>query len=145
MISGMSMQTLKIETRFLRNYRQREEYRKAAHDPLSSTTKQLSAKFGSSPSAPIRPHRRPKDIVDKSLEVQARLSRESSERQRALDLIRRKKREMLCLELFSVILLVDMVMSTIVRRSKKHTVMETGGGAVVQITDGVRSYRLKPW
>ena len=79
---------------FIRNYRRREEYRKAAHDPLSSITQQLSAKFGSSSSVPIRPYRRPKDIVDKPPEVQARLSRESSERQRALDLIRRKKREM---------------------------------------------------
>lgn len=42
----------------------------------------------------MRPTRLPKDIVDKPPEVQARLSRESSERQRALELIRRKKREM---------------------------------------------------
>lgn len=40
------------------------------------------------------PPRPPKDIEDKPPELQARLSRESSERQRALELIRRKKREM---------------------------------------------------
>ncbi|KDR70040.1 hypothetical protein GALMADRAFT_35279, partial [Galerina marginata CBS 339.88] len=75
--------------------KKREESRKFAHDPLTSITRQLASR--SSPSS-AKPFRRPappmKYDADKPPDVQARLSRESSERDRALDLIRRKRREM---------------------------------------------------
>ncbi|PPQ98091.1 hypothetical protein CVT26_003261 [Gymnopilus dilepis] len=76
--------------------RRREESRKYAHDPLTSITRQLASRTSdpSSSSRSSRTTRPPKAIADKPPEVQERLSRESSERERALELIRRKKREM---------------------------------------------------
>ncbi|KAF9482915.1 hypothetical protein BDN70DRAFT_800562 [Pholiota conissans] len=78
--------------------RKREESRKFAHDPLTSIERQLASRSSGSTSKPEPRYRRPppprKEISDKPPEVQARLSRESSERERALELIRRKKREM---------------------------------------------------
>ncbi|KAL0567838.1 hypothetical protein V5O48_014159 [Marasmius crinis-equi] len=71
--------------------RKRDSARKSLHDPLTSITKQLapSSSSSSSSSKPRPPPRIPHN------EVNARLSRESSERQRALALIQRKKREMM--------------------------------------------------
>ncbi|KAF8959812.1 hypothetical protein BDZ97DRAFT_1666698 [Flammula alnicola] len=78
--------------------RKREESRKFAHDPLTSITRQLATRpsgYSSSSRSQFRPPASSlKAISDKPPEVQARLSRESSERERALELIRRKKREM---------------------------------------------------
>ncbi|KAF9561499.1 hypothetical protein CPC08DRAFT_722735 [Agrocybe pediades] len=76
--------------------KRREEFRKSAHDPLTSITKQLASRESSSSSS-SRSFKHPSSlptISDKPPEVRARLSRESSERERALELIRRKKREM---------------------------------------------------
>ena len=79
----------------LHNFRRREEYRKSVHDPLTSITKQLASKTGPSSSrTPMRPPLLKKEMDGKHSDVQSRLSRESSERQRALELVRRKKREM---------------------------------------------------
>jgi len=78
-------------------FRKRDESRKYVHDPLTSITKQLSARPSSASSSskvPYRPALPLKINSDKPPEVQARLSRESTERQRALELIRRKRREM---------------------------------------------------
>jgi hypothetical protein len=79
-------------------YRKREESRKFAHDPLTSIERQLASRSSGTTSKPRPTYRRPpsssNEISDKPPEVQARLSRESSERERALELIRRKKREM---------------------------------------------------
>ncbi|KAF8168567.1 hypothetical protein B0H34DRAFT_793148 [Crassisporium funariophilum] len=80
--------------------RKRDESRKSVHDPLTSITKQLASRpsFSLSSSSSKSSYRRPpsfaKTTPGKPPEVQARLSRESSERERALELIRRKKREM---------------------------------------------------
>ncbi|PPQ88270.1 hypothetical protein CVT25_005433 [Psilocybe cyanescens] len=79
--------------------KKREESRKFAHDPLTSITRQLASRPSSSSSSSTRPFRPPHPPrsnanSDKPPEVQARLSRESSERERALELIRRRKREM---------------------------------------------------
>ncbi|KJA22039.1 hypothetical protein HYPSUDRAFT_672254 [Hypholoma sublateritium FD-334 SS-4] len=76
--------------------KKREESRKQAHDPLTSIERQLATRSSSSSSqskAKYRPPLPSKTIADKPPEVQARLSRESSERERAMELIRRKKRE----------------------------------------------------
>ncbi|KIK05072.1 hypothetical protein K443DRAFT_373534 [Laccaria amethystina LaAM-08-1] len=74
--------------------RKRDEFRKSAHDPLTSITKQLASRSPSSSSSyrsrPTLPHTAPSAPP----EVQARLSREMSERERAQELIRRKRREM---------------------------------------------------
>ncbi|KAF5312966.1 hypothetical protein D9619_003745 [Psilocybe cf. subviscida] len=80
--------------------RKREEYRKNAHDPLTSIERQLASRssgFSSSSSSRGRmaPPVSTRALSDKPPEVQARLTRESSERERALELIRRKKRETL--------------------------------------------------
>ena len=76
--------------------RKREESRKTAHDPLTSIERQLASRSPSS-SSQSKPKYRSSlpsaTVADKAPEVQARLSRESSERERALELIRRKKRE----------------------------------------------------
>ena len=65
---------------------------------MTLITKQLagrpSASRSSSSKAPYRPSLPSKANHDKPPEVQARLSRESTERERALELIRRKRREM---------------------------------------------------
>ncbi|KAJ6518983.1 hypothetical protein C8R45DRAFT_1048106 [Mycena sanguinolenta] len=73
--------------------------RKSVHDPLTSITYQLASRHGSSPSS--KPTYRPCSAAMSSThdpsqppEVQARLTRESSERERAMELIRRKQREM---------------------------------------------------
>ncbi|KAF6741904.1 hypothetical protein DFP72DRAFT_792244, partial [Ephemerocybe angulata] len=78
--------------------KKRDERRKAVHDPLTSITKQLAA--SSSPkSSRCRPPQRPASSSSSQLQdqtrdlTQARLSRESSERQRALALIEKRKRE----------------------------------------------------
>ncbi|TFK71856.1 hypothetical protein BDN72DRAFT_764207 [Pluteus cervinus] len=79
----------------LEGKRQRDDIRKSHHDPLTSITKQLSSRTSPPKSKPSRPsgsHSRPFSSSDKP-EVTARLTRESSERERALELIRRKKRE----------------------------------------------------
>ena len=76
-------------------FRKRDESRKYVHDPI---TKQLStrpsASTSSSSKAPYRPALPSKTNRDKPPEVQARLSRESTERERAMELMRRKRREM---------------------------------------------------
>ncbi|KAJ8077564.1 hypothetical protein PM082_001996 [Marasmius tenuissimus] len=72
--------------------RKRDSARKSIHDPLTSITKQLASSSSSKP-APRKPQRRPSSTSNS--EVDARLSRESSERERALALIRRKKQEMM--------------------------------------------------
>ncbi|TFK18896.1 hypothetical protein FA15DRAFT_564216, partial [Coprinopsis marcescibilis] len=78
----------------------REENRKAGYDPLTSITKQLAASKGPSSRPPFDSFRRPRpspldhrryDPHDP--QVQARISRESSERERARMLIERRKRE----------------------------------------------------
>ncbi|KAF8641777.1 hypothetical protein AX16_009803, partial [Volvariella volvacea WC 439] len=75
--------------------RQRDAMRKSQHDPLTSITKQLSSR--SSPPKPKYPSRSlpapPQSSAEQRPEVAARLARESSERQRALELIKRKKQE----------------------------------------------------
>jgi hypothetical protein len=75
--------------------RRRELARKSRNDPLTSITQQLASRPSSSSSLPRSHQSRvapPKPSTNPP-ELQARLSRESSERQRALELIRRKKRE----------------------------------------------------
>jgi len=78
--------------------RKRDESRKYVHDPLTSITKQLAARpsvsTSSSSKASYRPAPPSKANHDKPPEVQARLSRESTERERAMELIKRKRREM---------------------------------------------------
>lgn len=76
--------------------RKREESRKTAHDPLTSIERQLATRSSGSSFQSRSNYRRPppKTLADKPPEVQVRLTRESSERDRALELIRRKKREM---------------------------------------------------
>ncbi|KAJ6619291.1 hypothetical protein B0H10DRAFT_2026819 [Mycena sp. CBHHK59/15] len=76
--------------------RKRDTARKSIHDPLTSITHQLASRQGSSPSKSTyrpRPPALPPN-TSRPPEVQARLARESSERERALELIRRKQREM---------------------------------------------------
>jgi len=77
--------------------RKRDESRKYVHDPLTSITRQLAARpsvsTSSSSKAPYRPALPSNANHGKPPEVQARLSRESTERERALELIRRKRRE----------------------------------------------------
>ncbi|KAF5376924.1 hypothetical protein D9615_007332 [Tricholomella constricta] len=76
--------------------RKRDTARKSIHDPLTSITKALASR-SSAPSSSSRSFRRPRPISEASKappEVHARLSRESTERERALELIRRKKREL---------------------------------------------------
>ncbi|KAH6911206.1 hypothetical protein BKA70DRAFT_1035271, partial [Coprinopsis sp. MPI-PUGE-AT-0042] len=80
--------------------RKRQEARKAEYDPLTSITKQLSSKKSSQPGSSRQSYPQPSNRSKPSMPppdapppVQARLTRESSERQRALALIERKKRE----------------------------------------------------
>lgn len=75
----------------------REELRKSANDPLTAITRQLAARSGSGSSLSSRTAMKPPPLPRLNTtpnDVDARLSRESSERERALALIRRKKREM---------------------------------------------------
>jgi hypothetical protein len=72
-------------------YRKRDLAHKFMNDPLTSITHQLASR-----SAPTRRRPPPSRSLPSSAppEVHARLSREVSERERALELIRRKKKEM---------------------------------------------------
>ncbi|RDB27181.1 hypothetical protein Hypma_004380 [Hypsizygus marmoreus] len=75
--------------------RKRDTARKSMHDPLTSITQQLSSRATASSSGAFRrPRPPPPASAMAPPEVQARITRESSERERALDLIRRKKREL---------------------------------------------------
>ncbi|KAJ7690260.1 hypothetical protein B0H17DRAFT_856829, partial [Mycena rosella] len=84
-----------LPIRFIR-CRKRDTARKSVHDPLTSITHQLASRHGSTSSKPSYRPRPPAIPVNTSRppEVHARLTRESSERERALELIRRKQREM---------------------------------------------------
>ncbi|KAF9262465.1 hypothetical protein L218DRAFT_406813 [Marasmius fiardii PR-910] len=76
--------------------RKRDNTRKSLHDPLTSITHQLASSSSAKASAhPLKSHRKSAPIANGSHppEVNARIVRESSERERALALIRRKKRE----------------------------------------------------
>ncbi|KAG6917272.1 hypothetical protein DXG01_003220 [Tephrocybe rancida] len=77
--------------------RKRDAARKSIHDPLTSITKELASRSSTSDSSTSYRRRRPRPPPEASMappEVHARLTRESSERERALELIRRKKREL---------------------------------------------------
>ncbi|CAK5274416.1 unnamed protein product [Mycena citricolor] len=78
--------------------RKRDTARKSIHDPLTSITHQLASRHGSNTASVSSSYRtRPVARASSSStppEVQARLSRESSERERAQALIRRKQQEM---------------------------------------------------
>ncbi|KAG5641564.1 hypothetical protein DXG03_004777 [Asterophora parasitica] len=76
--------------------RKRDTARKSIHDPLTSITKELASRSSpsSSSSSTFRRPRPPSETLRAPPEVHARLTRESTERERALDLIRRKKREL---------------------------------------------------
>lgn len=76
--------------------RKRDEYRKSAHDPLTSITKQLSSSKDSRSSSSFRQPSLPSSSSGLTPQdpKQARLARESSERQRALALIEKRKREL---------------------------------------------------
>lgn len=81
------------------DYRLRDQARKSAHDPLTSINQQLVRISSDSHSTSSRPKNRrdapqPRGGEGSQPQVAERLSRESSERQRALALIARKKREM---------------------------------------------------
>ncbi|KAH9921452.1 uncharacterized protein B0H18DRAFT_828475, partial [Fomitopsis serialis] len=77
----------------------RELARKSVNDPLTSINHQLSARPGTQStrstfrSRPSRPDRPPPSSSEPRSAEAARMNRESAERQRALELIRRKKRE----------------------------------------------------
>ena len=76
-------------------FRKLDESQIYVSDPLTSITKSLAVR--PSPSMSSLSYRTPlpsKANHGKSSEVEARLSREPTERERALELIRRKKREM---------------------------------------------------
>ncbi|OBZ77207.1 Peptidyl-prolyl cis-trans isomerase [Grifola frondosa] len=74
--------------------RMRDLARKSVSDPLTTINSQLASRSASTPS--FRHPRSPNVPMSSRAppEVSERLSRESSERQRALELIRRKKREL---------------------------------------------------
>ncbi|PPQ68870.1 hypothetical protein CVT24_007679 [Panaeolus cyanescens] len=75
--------------------RRRDESRKNVHDPLTSITKQLARHSSNSLSSSSSRHRPPLPRApDGPPEVQARLTREMSERERAQALIQRKRKEM---------------------------------------------------
>ncbi|KAG5637598.1 hypothetical protein H0H81_003989 [Sphagnurus paluster] len=76
--------------------RNRDTTRKSMHDPLTSITKELASRptASSSYSGSFRRMHPPPEITRAPPEVHARLTRESTERERALELIRRKKREL---------------------------------------------------
>lgn len=85
-----------IPTRLITGSRIRELARKSVHDPLTSINQQLARRSSDTDAPRSRPaFRRPLPIGGSTQpEVSARLNRESSERQRALELIKRKKREL---------------------------------------------------
>ncbi|KAK0456572.1 hypothetical protein EV421DRAFT_1895789 [Armillaria borealis] len=72
--------------------RKRDTARKSIHDPLTSITHQLASKSSSSSSSSSRQRPRPASAPGQPPEVSARITRELSERERALALIRRKKK-----------------------------------------------------
>ncbi|KAI0794967.1 hypothetical protein C8Q75DRAFT_748280 [Abortiporus biennis] len=75
----------------------RDLARKSVHDPLTAINSQLIARSSREESSSSRSRSRPVKQSATSSQppiVSERLNRESSERQRALELIRRKKREM---------------------------------------------------
>ncbi|KAK0233115.1 hypothetical protein IW262DRAFT_1290244 [Armillaria fumosa] len=72
--------------------RKRDTARKSIHDPLTSITHQLASKSSSSSSSSSRQRPRLASALGQPPEVSARITRELSERERALALIRRKKR-----------------------------------------------------
>ncbi|KAG6830413.1 hypothetical protein H0H87_008196 [Tephrocybe sp. NHM501043] len=73
----------------------RDTARKSMHDPLTSITKELASRTSASnASSSYRRPRPPPEAARAPPEVRARLTRETSERERALELIRHKKREM---------------------------------------------------
>ncbi|KAI0343653.1 hypothetical protein BDW22DRAFT_1194657 [Trametopsis cervina] len=82
------------------NKHTRELARKSAHDPLTSINQQLARRSGDHAMSSVRSRTAGRlqsiqqNAPSQQPEVAERLSRESSERQRALELIRRKKREM---------------------------------------------------
>jgi len=76
--------------------RKRDTARKSVHDPLTSITKQLASR--STLSSSTRTSYRPRPVASSPSsmqppEVEARLTREMSERERAQELIRRKNKE----------------------------------------------------
>ncbi|KAJ8519595.1 hypothetical protein ONZ45_g3488 [Pleurotus djamor] len=77
--------------------RKRDKARQAMHDPLTSISRQLASSRQPSSSSSTSSRYQLNRVVDplKPPEVNARLTRESSERARAQELIRRKKREMM--------------------------------------------------
>ena len=74
--------------------RNRDTARKSMHDPLTSIARQLASRPSTSSSTSTNTYRPRLPPPSAPPEVAARLTRESSERERALALIRRKKREM---------------------------------------------------
>ena len=77
--------------------RKRDMMRKSGHDPLTDINQRLASTFKPPSSSTFRRPRppSPRELQGGNPEVSVRLSRESSERARALELIRRKKREMM--------------------------------------------------
>ncbi|KAJ4469175.1 hypothetical protein C8R41DRAFT_778236 [Lentinula lateritia] len=75
--------------------RKRDTARKSIHDPLTSINHQLASSSTQSSVKPRLTRPSPPKYPSQPPEVNARLSRESAERERALALIRRKKREMM--------------------------------------------------
>lgn len=75
--------------------RLRDSLRKSVHDPLTSITRQLATRESNpSSTSSRRPLRHVGTTSTELPELEARLTRESSERERALALIRKKRREM---------------------------------------------------
>lgn len=73
-------------------YRLRDLARKSRHDPLTYISRELAQRDSSSSSStPSRRPMRPPAVPSGRPEVAERLTRESSERQRALELIRKRK------------------------------------------------------
>ncbi|KAF9042330.1 hypothetical protein BJ165DRAFT_264220 [Panaeolus papilionaceus] len=77
--------------------RRRDESRKNVHDPLTSITRQLASRSSGPSSSHSSSRRLPTSLPrapDAPPQVHARLTREMSERERAQELIRRKRKEM---------------------------------------------------
>ena len=72
----------------------RELARKMAHDPLTSINQQLARRAGDESSRAGSSRRLPPSSGSQPRPESERLSRESSERQRALELIKRRQREL---------------------------------------------------